>query len=253
MSEKLIVSLQKINFSYGNKVKVLEDVCLNIYEKDFLAIIGPNGGGKTTLLKIILGLLQPDSGIVKVFQNNPEAGRVNIGYVPQYSKLDLDYPINVINLVLMGLLSEKKVFRKKNPEQLQKAETALAEVGMLEYQHKQIGELSGGQRQRVLIARALVRNPKLLLLDEPTSSVDQKSGTDFFKYLKKLNQKTAIVVVSHDIGMISPYISKVACLNKKLFFHDGNEINNEILKNGYQCELELLGHGLPHRVLKQHD
>ena len=252
MNTENIVTIENLDFSYTKGVKVLENINLNIAARDFLGIIGANGGGKTTLLKIILGLLSPDKGAVEVFGQKPATARDRIGYVPQYAKIDLDYPINVLEVVLMGLLGGKKILQRFSRHDKKKALEALEKVGLAGLAKKQIGELSSGQRQRVLIARALVRDPKLLILDEPTSSVDTKAGSDFFKLLKELNQKIAIVVVSHDIGMISPYINKVACLNNTLYFHDSGEIDEALIKSGYKCDIELLGHGIPHRVLKKH-
>ncbi|NQV13785.1 MAG: ABC transporter ATP-binding protein [Parcubacteria group bacterium] len=247
-----IIEIKNLDFFYVKGVKVLDGINLNLQPRDFLGLIGPNGGGKTTLLKIILGLLKPAEGTVKVFEQKPATARDQIGYVPQYAKIDLDYPINVLEVVLMGLLGNKKTFQRFNRVDKKRARQALAKVGLEKLAKKQIGELSGGQRQRVLIARALVRQPKLLILDEPTSSVDTKAGSDFFELLKKLNQDIAIIVVSHDIGMISPYINKVACLNNTLYCHDSSEIDEALIKSGYKCDIELLGHGIPHRVLKKH-
>ncbi len=253
MTSKEIVSIQDVQFSYSTGHPVLEDVNFSLAENTFLGLIGPNGGGKTTLLKLILGLLTPDSGTIRVFGEEPKQARDRIGYVPQYAKIDLGYPITVLQVVLMGLLGNKSLVQRYSKEDKEKAAQALESLGISHIQDSLIGELSGGQRQRVLIARALVRDPELLILDEPTSSVDAQSETDFFKLLKELNGDRAIIVVSHDVGMISAYINKVACMNKKLYFHDSGELNNDILKTGYKCELELLGHGLPHRVLKKHE
>lgn len=252
MTTTNIITIKNLDFSYTKRVKVLDNINLAIQHRDFLGLIGPNGGGKTTLLKIILGLLKPGKGAVEVFGQAPEVARQKVGYVPQYAKIDLDYPINVLEVVLMGLLGNKKMLQRFNRQDKKKTLSALAKVGLEKLAKKQIGELSGGQRQRVLIARALVREPKLLILDEPTSSVDTKAGSDFFELLKKLNRDIAIIVVSHDIGMISPYINKVACLNKTLYCHDSGEINEALIKSGYKCDIELLGHGIPHRVLKKH-
>ncbi|MBU1177978.1 ABC transporter ATP-binding protein [Patescibacteria group bacterium] len=252
MTTKNIVEINNLDFSYVKGTKVLENINLVVKPGDFLGIIGANGGGKTTLLKIILGLLSPDKGSTKVFDQSPKKARRQVGYVPQYAKIDLDYPINVQEVVLMGLLGNKKTWQRFIGSDKKKATAVLEKVGLVDLAKKRIGELSGGQRQRVLIARALVRDPKLLILDEPTSSVDTKAETDFFELLKKLNQEIAIIVVSHDIGMISPYINKIACLNKTLFLHDGGEINETMIKSGYKCDIELLGHGIPHRVLKKH-
>ncbi|MCK4592791.1 metal ABC transporter ATP-binding protein, partial [Candidatus Parcubacteria bacterium] len=219
---------------------------------DFLGIIGPNGGGKTTLLKIILGLLKPDQGSVFVFNKKPKKARDLIGYVPQFLETDLDCPVSVLDVILMGILSQKKIFQKYNDQDLELAKQVLSFVDLWNLKNKQIGELSGGQRQRVYIARALIRKPKLLILDEPTASIDEKSERDFWELLKEINKNVAIIIVSHDIGVIFKNVNKIACLNKQLYCHDADEMTQEILDKTYKCDIEILGHGLPHRVLKKH-
>ena len=217
-----------------------------------MGIIGPNGGGKTTLLKIILGLLKPDKGDVLVFNKKPKGARDLIGYVPQFLEIDLDCPVNVLDIVLMGILNRKKIFQKYNAEDFGLAKEALDFVDLWDLKNKQIGELSGGQRQRVYIARALIRKPKLLILDEPTASIDEKSEREFWELLKEINKTAAIIIVSHDIGVIFKNVNKIACLNKQLYCHNADELTQETLDKTYKCDIELLGHGLPHRVLRKH-
>lgn len=248
------VQITNVSFSYLPGIRVLENINLILQEKDFFGLIGPNGGGKTTLLKLILGVVRPDQGEVLVFGQAPEAARHLVSYVPQQAEIDLNYPISASQVVTMGLLGQKSFWQRLSGVDKNKIAAALRAVDMWDLRARQIGELSGGQRQRVLIARALVRDPRLLVLDEPTSSVDAKSGLDFFEILKKLNTARTIIVVSHDVGMISPYISKVGCINRLLFFHDSGEITKEVLEAGFQCNLEVVGHGgLPHRVYQNHE
>ncbi|MCK4525471.1 MAG: metal ABC transporter ATP-binding protein [Candidatus Andersenbacteria bacterium] len=247
-----IIKIKNLSFSYQKGNDALENINLEVFGNDFLGIIGPNGGGKTTLLKIILGLLNPDKGNVLVFDKKPKKARDLIGYVPQFLEIDLDCPVSVLDIVLMGILGRKKMFQKYNNQDLELAKQALDFVDLWNLKDKQIGELSGGQRQRIYIARALIRKPKLLILDEPTASIDEKSERDFWELLKEINKNSAVIIVSHDIGVIFKNVNKIACLNKQLYCHDAGEITQETLDKTYKCDIEILGHGLPHRVLKKH-
>ena len=253
MSTQKIITIKNISFAYQKENNILEDIDLEVFGNDFLGVIGPNGGGKTTLLKIILGLLKPDKGNISVFNEKPKKARNMIGYVPQFLEIDLDCPVSVLDIVLMGILSRKKIFQKYNDQDLELARQALDFVGLWNLKNEQIGELSGGQRQRVYIARALIRKPKLLILDEPTASIDEKSEREFWELLKEINKNAAIIIVSHDIGVIFKNVNKIACLNKNLYCHDATEITQETLDETYKCDIEILGHGLPHRVLRKHN
>lgn len=248
-----IVRLEDIWLQFDG-VPVLEGVDLSIYQYDFLGIIGPNGGGKTTLLKVILGLLEPNRGKVTVFGHAPEAegGRKFVGYVPQFSLFDREFPVSVWDVVLMGRLSHMKRFRRYSEEDKKLAYEALETVEMLDFRNMQIGKLSGGQQQRVFIARALVTEPKLLLLDEPMASVDSPMQTELYELFEKLRQRMAIVLVSHDISAVSIYVDKIACLNRKLYYHGTKELPAEALEAAYRCPVNLIAHGVPHRVLKDH-
>jgi zinc transport system ATP-binding protein len=252
MSELEIVRLQNIWVSYGD-VPALEDVTLSIFQHDFLGIIGPNGGGKSTLLKVLLGLVKPDSGDVRIFGNPPEQARSRIGYVSQRPSFDRDFPASVRDVVMMGRYVRAGLFHRYSRMDRYAAEKALARVGMQGYDNKQIGHLSGGQQQRVFVARALVAEPELLLLDEPTASIDPTMQTEFYELLDELKKSLTIVMVSHDIGAVSVYVDKIACLNLQLYYHGSKEITTEILEATYKCPIQLITHGtVPHRVLKEH-
>jgi zinc transport system ATP-binding protein len=252
MSAIEIVSLQNIRVSYGD-VPALEDVTLSIFQHDFLGIIGPNGGGKSTLLKVLLGLVKPDSGNARIFGKPPEQARSRIGYVSQRPFFDRDFPASVRDVVMMGRYVRAGLCRRYSRADRYAAEKALERVGMRGYDDKQIGHLSGGQQQRVFVARALVAEPELLLLDEPTASIDSTMQTEFYELLDELKKSLTIVMVSHDIGAVSVYVDKIACLNRRLYYHGSKEITPEILEATYKCPIQLITHGtVPHRVLKEH-
>jgi zinc transport system ATP-binding protein len=246
-----VVELQDIWVSYGD-VTVLEAVDLIVQDKDFLGIIGPNGGGKSTLLKVILGLITPDKGIVKLLGDNPVKTRKHVGYVPQYASFNLNFPISVLEVVLMGRMNTVGPLRRYGKKDHDAAQEALKKVKMLEYKDRQISELSGGQRQRVFIARSLVTDPKLLILDEPATGVDFVMQKEFYELLQELKQHIAIIMVSHDISAISVYVDKIACLNRNLHYHNSKELSPEDLEASYVCPVEMIAHGMPHRVLKLH-
>lgn len=255
--KKTIAELSHVTFAYNGEA-ALEDVSLTIHEGDFIAMIGPNGGGKTTLLKLILGLLTPDRGQVRVNGQPAQKASACIGYVPQDVHVNSSFPITALDVVLMGKLVPGKRWAHDTAANRREALQALEQLQMGRLAQKKIGELSGGQRQRVFIARALVTKPRLLLLDEPTASIDTKGQADFFRMLKELNQEVTILVVSHDLLVISRYVRSVACVNKRLHYHDQAEITGEMLETMYPCTVEeacpveLVAHGLPHRVLKEH-
>ncbi len=253
-----IIEIKSLDFAYNGEV-VLEDVNLSVRQKDFVAIIGPNGGGKTTLLKLILGLLTPAKGTVRVDGKSPQEASPCIGYVPQDVHMNRSFPITATDVVLMGKLDPKKRLSRRSAANRREAMAALERMEMAAHADRKIGMLSGGQRQRVFIARALITKPKLLILDEPTASIDTKGQADFFRLLKELNQDITVLVVSHDLLVISRYVKSVACVNKKLHYHDQAEITGEMLETMYTCTVEdvcpveLVAHGLPHRVLTDHE
>lgn len=250
INEEVIV-LKDIWFHY-NGMPILEEVNLVVKEHDFLAIIGPNGGGKSTLLKVILGLLKPSRGEIRVLGEDPLKSRKYVGYVPQYAFFDINFPISVWEVVLMGRLCHVGLFKGYGEEDEQKAIEALRTVNMLDHKDRLIGKLSGGQRQRVFIARALAADPEVLLLDEPASGVDIVRQEEFYELLKKLKRKMAIVIVSHDISAVSIHVDKIACLNRRLYYHESKELLPEDLEAAYEYPVDLIAHGIPHRFLKEH-
>jgi len=252
MAGEEVVRLEDVWVHYDG-VAALEGVNLDINQDDFLGIIGPNGGGKTTLLRVILGLIKPSRGRVTLLGSTPKRRRKFASYIPQHSLFDRDFPANVWDVALMGRVGQAGLFKRYSREDKKKALNALETVEMLDLRDRQIGELSGGQQQRVFIARALVAEPKLLLLDEPTASVDAPMMTEFYELLERLKQRMAIVLVTHDLSAVSIYVDKIACLNRKLFYHHSKEISAEELEATYQCPIQLIAHGVPHRVLKEHE
>jgi len=244
------VALEISNLSvYYDKLCALSDINLKVYEKDFLAIIGPNGGGKSTLLKSVLGLLKPATGEIKVFGQSISRVKSTIGYVPQHTKFDKSFPISVEDVVLMGRLNAKFGFYQRfTKEDREIADSTMEELNIYDLRKRQIGQLSGGQMQRVLIARALSANPKILLLDEPTASVDANSSVQIYETLKKLNKEITIILVTHDLGFVSSYAANIACLNKKLLYHGKPLLNNEIFQQVYGCPVELPLQGVSQKV-----
>lgn len=244
-----LVELQDVSVRFDSVV-ALESINLKVKEKDFLGIIGPNGGGKTTLLKVLLGLIKPSDGLVKINKD------VTLGYVPQFTKFNTDFPITVEDVILTGRLPSKvKVFHRYSKGDLNLALDIMKKIGIEEFRNRQIGKLSGGQKQKVLIARALLTEPKILLLDEPTASLDSTSKNEIYNLLKTINKNKTIIMVSHDVGVISSYIDSVACLNKKLYYHGADiKMNRNKLESIYGCPVELIAHGkTPHRVLCKHE
>lgn len=234
---------------------VLESINLELFAGDFLGIIGPNGGGKSTLLKAILGLINPDRGKIDVFGLPPAKARSRIGYVPQKTVFDRSFPVKAQEVVLMGRYSRVGLLHRYGKEDRHFAMEALKAVGMEDRAEREIGELSGGEQQRVFVARSLVSDPDLLLLDEPTAGIDSAQQTEFYELLSHLNCHLgkAIIMVSHDLTAISTYVSKIACLNQRLYYHGSHELSNEDIEKAYGCPVEMIAHGTPHRVLREHD
>ncbi len=239
---EILVRIQEVSFSYG-KNRVLEDVSLEIHKNDFLALIGPNGSGKTTLIKIILGLINPTKGVVRLFGKSLSGFKdwQRIGYVPQKAThFDPFFPISVYEAVCLGIHANHKRRLRSKEEEEKAVKKALFQVGMEPLLHKRMGSLSGGQQQRVFIARAIVNNPDILFLDEPTTGVDTKMHDRFYDMLGTLQKKggITIVLVTHEIGILNKHITRVACLNKKLIYHGKHSefCRSEAFKN-------MLSHG----------
>jgi zinc transport system ATP-binding protein len=242
MAGREVVSLKNVRVSY-NGSPALDDINLSVFEHDFLGVIGPNGGGKSTLLKVLLGLIKPERGTVTVLGSLPEQSRSKIGYVPQYSNYDRNFPVTVMDVVMMGRYGRTGFLRPYGKSGRQAAEKALGKVEMLGHAASQIGQLSGGQQQRTFIARALVAEPQLLLLDEPTASVDATMQTEFYKLLEQLKKEMTIIMVSHDIGAISVVVDKIACLNVNMFYNGTSEIDPATLEATYKCPVHMVAHG----------
>ncbi len=234
-----VITFENISFSY-HKRKILEDVNLLVKEGEFASIVGPNGGGKTTLLKLMLGLIKPDTGKVRVFGKPPEQAREKIGYMPQYAHLDMNFPATVLDVVLMGRLAKRKLWFSKQDRQ--KAVIAIDEMDMASYINTGFSELSGGQKQRVLIARALCSNPSILLLDEPTANVDHETEVNLFSILQKLNNDMTILLVSHDLGFVSKYVKSVICVNRRVVIHPTTLMDGAMIKDIYHGDLKMVRH-----------
>lgn len=246
-----LVEIRNLSAGYGQNI-VLRDVNLSIRQFDFVGVIGPNGGGKTTLLKALLGLLPPLAGEIAFSESMTEGNSHRIGYLPQINNIDRKFPITVFDVVRSGLMSRKRLIGRYSSEENERAKNLMSEMGISSISNKAIGELSGGQIQRALLCRALVNNPKLLILDEPNTYVDNRFERELYEKLKVLNDKLAILLVSHDLGTISTYVKSYACVNGSLHYHSGNRVTPELLKS-YECPIQIISHGdIPHTVLHNH-
>jgi zinc transport system ATP-binding protein len=244
-----LFEMHSLSASYGANM-VLQDVDLKVNENDFIGVIGPNGGGKTTLLKVILGLVKPAKG--KIVFNDELLNSNSIGYLPQISTGDINYPVTVTDIVLSGLMIGKGIISRMSISDKAKAKNVIDELGLTGMAKSTLNELSGGQMQRVFLGRAIIGNPRLLLLDEPGNFVDTTFENDFYEKLRGLNIRMAILMVSHDVGTISSHIKSFACVNRSLHYHPSHEITNEDLL-AYGCPIQLVTHGdVPHTVLKHH-
>ncbi|PID92630.1 MAG: zinc ABC transporter ATP-binding protein [Bacteroidetes bacterium] len=244
--KEALISLSHVSVGYQGH-EALKDVSLSVYEKDFIGIIGPNGGGKTSLLKLILGLVSPSQGSISY-----RVAKRDIGYLPQGRQIDQKFPISVEDVVASGLQKGLSVRGKPTNSEKQEINKVLEMSGMLRMRKRAIGMLSGGELQRTLLARAIVSSPRVLILDEPNTHVDNQFEMELYRILRELNQHMTILLVSHDIGIISPYIKSIACVNRTLHYHPGNEISEAQLKV-YNCPIEIITHGtVPHRVMKSH-
>lgn len=241
------IKIDHVSVSYGN-THALKDISFVVEEGEFLGVIGPNGGGKSSMLKAILGLVPLAQGSVEILNG------AAVGYVPQFSQVDKQFPISVRDAVLTGRLKKGlHLFQKYSEKDKELALEKLAEVGISHLADRQIAQLSGGEFQRMLIARALCVNPQILLLDEPTASVDPQSRELIYSLLTEINQKMTIVLVTHDLFAISSAVKTLACLNHTLVHHGEAELNANIVEHLYGCPVDLIAHGVPHRVLHSHN
>lgn len=239
MTVQDVIELDRVSFAYQKRL-ILENVNLKVKHGEFACIVGPNGGGKTTLLKMMLGLVHPTDGRISVLGESPTKARKRIGYMPQYTHLDLQFPATVMDVVLMGRLHRGRFFFSK--EDRMKAMDAIVHVGLENEAQNGFHELSGGQRQRVLIARALCSEPDLLLLDEPMSNVDHQTEEHLLTILKDLNHNITILLVSHDLGFVSRHVKQVICVNRTVVTHPTSQINGAMIKDIYDRDLIMVRH-----------
>lgn len=246
-----LISLKDVSVGYDDRQKVLDHVNLDILPNDFIGVIGPNGGGKTTLVKTILKAL-PYSGEVQYSPVIGSDGYRAIGYLPQVSDIDKSFPISVCEVVLSGLQARKRLFGRYSAADKAKALQLLDLCGIESIARRPIGDLSGGQLQRTLLCRALISDPKVLILDEPANFVDNKFEKELYAILRQLNDRMAIIMVSHDLGTITSHVKSIVCVNRHVHRHNSNVITPEQLHN-YDCPIQIVSHGtVPHTVLEEH-
>lgn len=249
-SRKSIISLSDVGVSYEGTI-ALKHVNLDIYEDDFIGIIGPNGGGKSSLVKAIMGII-PHRGDIKFSPSIMRGGKPHIGYMPQITSFDKAFPISVEEVVMSGLQHERGMFGGYGRNERKRVDEVLELTSLNNLKKRAIGELSGGQQQRVMLCRAIISNPKLLILDEPTNFVDNRFENELYNLLHHLSERMAIVMISHDIGTISSVVRSIVCVNRHVHRHDSNIITEEQLSN-YNCPIQLISHGnIPHTILGEH-
>ena len=253
-SSSPIVEIRACDFAYRSSEPVLENVNLTVDEGEFASIIGPNGGGKTTLVRLILGLLAPQRGSVTLFGGNPARTRLAAGYVPQQVRSDRLFPISVLGVVLTGRLGYeappdapwderiRRVFFRYTRADADAARRALERMGLSGFEKKAFGDLSGGERQRALIARAIVSSPRLLILDEPTNNMDPKGTEILYSLLEKENRRTTILIVSHDLGVVSRYVRSAICVNRRVLVHPTSQLDGTAIRELYGSDQLLVRH-----------
>ena len=259
-----IIEIKNLSAGYDKRT-VLHDINLIIYERDFLGIIGPNGGGKTTLIKCILGLRKPTAGEILYHSCPPSPSEIancqsstvncqlSMGYLPQYSSIDRKFPITVEEVILSGLSSKKPLASRFTARHREKASAVIARMGLEGMEQRAIGALSGGQLQRALLGRAIISDPQVVILDEPSTYIDKRFEARLYELLAEINKDCAIILVSHDIGTVLQQVKSIACVNETLDYHPDTGVTKEWLERNFNCPIELLGHGtLPHRILKEH-
>jgi zinc transport system ATP-binding protein len=236
-----VISLEGVSFAYDS-TPIIEDVYLEIPQRDFACMVGPNGGGKTTLLKLFLGLLVPARGRIRIFGKSPEAARSRIGYMPQHAQVDFRFPVSVADVVLMGRIGKAETVGPYRRAHREVAWQALREVGLADLRQKAFGDLSGGQRQRVLIARALAVEPELLLLDEPTANLDASAENELYELLRRLNERLTVIMVTHDLGFVSRFVKTVICVKRCVVVHPTSEVTGEVIREMYGGEVCMIRH-----------
>lgn len=264
-----LIEIKNLSAGYDSRT-VLRNVNLTVYDRDFLGIIGPNGGGKTTLIKCILGLLKPTGGEIlysdkrlAVSDKQESTARylslttnrlsLKMGYLPQYNSIDRKFPITVEEVILSGLSSQKSLISRFTASHREKARQVIARMGLEGLEERAIGALSGGQLQRALLGRAIISDPQLVVLDEPSTYIDKRFEARLYELLAEINHDCAIILVSHDIGTVLQQVKSIACVNETLDYHPDTGVSEEWLERNFNCPIELLGHGaLPHRILAEH-
>ncbi len=239
-NQESAVSIRNLQFSYESQ-PILSDVNLEILPLDSICVVGPNGGGKTTLIKLILGLLKPDSGTVRIFGNKPKAARLRMGYVPQYAQYDTSFPVSVLEVVRMGCLGHSFTGRYGKEDREQALES-LAETDLADIASRPFSSISGGQRQRVLIARALASKGDILILDEPTANIDHESEVHFFDLLSRLNKRMTILMVTHDVGFASTFFQRIACVNREVKIHPTSALTGDMIREMYGGDQQMIRH-----------
>ncbi|MCL2623511.1 MAG: metal ABC transporter ATP-binding protein [Planctomycetaceae bacterium] len=235
-----VIEFRRVDFAY-RRDRVLEDVSLAIPAGDFVAMVGPNGGGKTTMLKLMLGLLRPNRGSVTLLGRSPEQGRAAVGYTPQHLQVDMQFPISVLDVVLMGRMRRGVSWWYSKTDR-RAASDALTTMRLADKANASFRSLSGGQRQRVLIARAICGNPEILLLDEPTNNIDPSAEAVMYDILQELNERLTIIIVSHDVGVVSKIVKSVVCVNREVIVHPTSEITGAVISRLYGSEMRLIRH-----------
>ncbi|MCP4711257.1 MAG: ABC transporter ATP-binding protein [Planctomycetes bacterium] len=238
---KSVVTFKDVSFAYDNH-QVLNNVNLELTQRDFISIVGPNGSGKTTILKLILGLITPQKGNITVLNKSPQNACAQVGYVPQHSQVDPHFPVNVTDVVLMGRLGHARSLGPFRSTDHDLAQNAIKQMDLDDLKTQSFSTLSGGQRQRVLIARALAGQPQLLLLDEPTSNLDLAAEIQLHQYLDKISRQTTVIIVSHDIGFVTEYVRTVVCVTHHVQIHHTHEMTGDFIQKMYGADIKLVCH-----------
>ncbi|MBN1578135.1 MAG: ABC transporter ATP-binding protein [Chitinispirillaceae bacterium] len=252
MKSNTAIVVDDLTFSYGSRVAI-DHAAFSIERGDFLGIIGPNGGGKTTLLRLMLGLLRPDGGSITLLGAPPMKTRGSVGYIPQETNLNTSFPVTVRDVVLMGLTGRRGIGRNFSPADTTRAAIMMERLGLTPVGNRPIAQLSGGQRQKVLLGRAMVADPEMLFLDEPTASIDTSGEDEIYDHLRLLNKTgVTVVLVTHNIGVLSRYVKSVACINRQLYFHPDGRLDQATINKTFGCPVDIIAHGVPHRVFHDH-